>query len=217
MLFAARVHMLGDGHLFSQRRAEQNMGMPAIQQRRWTAAEVRRLIEDSPEYGPRYELIDGELLVSPSPRIAHQRAVKWLIATIDPYVVREGLGEMLASPADLELRRETISQPDVFVIPREQAGAHAWAEVSRIILSIEVLSPATALNDRGRKRVHYQGAGVDEYWIVDLDARLVERWRPTDTRPEIVMGKLTWHPVGSPEPLTLDLAALWAAAANDPG
>ncbi len=188
------------------------MGMPAMQQRRWTAAEVRQLIEDSPMYGPRYELVDGELLVSPAPARAHQRAVMWLITAVKPYVDRENVGELLPSPADLELRPETISQPDLFVIPEEQVEGRTWADVTGIILSIEVLSPSTARNDRGRKRTHYQSAGVDEYWIVDVAARLVERWLPTDVRPEILTERLTWHPRGAASPLTLELAELWTAA-----
>jgi Uma2 family endonuclease len=58
-----------------------------------------------------------------------------------------------------------------------------------------VLSPSTAARDRGAKRRIYQGAGVAEYWIVDLDARLVERWRPGDARPEVVSEELVWEPL----------------------
>jgi Uma2 family endonuclease len=57
---------------------------------------------------------------------------------------------------------------------------------------VEVLSPGTAARDRGVKRRLYLEAGVEEYWIVDLDARLVERWRAGDERPEIVEGELAW-------------------------
>jgi Uma2 family endonuclease len=191
------------------------MGMPATRPRRWTAAEVRQLIAESPMYGPRYELIDGELLVSPSPRIAHQRAVAWLFAILRPYVVRNGLGELLWSPADLRLRAETISQPDLFVIPPEQSDSKTWAEVSRIILSVEVLSPGTVRNDRGTKREHYQRAGVDEYWIVDLESRLIERWRPSDIKPEILGERMVWHPVDAAQHLTIELTELWAAALPD--
>ena len=60
------------------------------------------------------------------------------------------------------------------------------------LLAIEVLSPTTAPRDRGAQRRIYQGAGVGEYWIVDLDARLIERWRPEDSRPEIVGEELEW-------------------------
>ncbi len=74
---------------------------------------------------------------------------------------------------------------------------------------VEVVSPATARYDRTIKRALYQRVGVMEYWIVDLDARLVERWRPEDTRPEIVTDSLTWHPAGTSEPMVLDLEAFF--------
>lgn len=58
----------------------------------------------------------------------------------------------------------------------------------------EVLSPSTERNDRVKKRDYFMRNGVGEYWIVDLDARVVERWRPGDTRPEILTTELTWRP-----------------------
>ena len=67
------------------------------------------------------------------------------------------------------------------------------------LLAVEVLSPSTARADRTVKRRLYQRAGVPEYWIVDLEARLVERWRPADERPEVLTDTLTWRPV-SPAP-----------------
>jgi Uma2 family endonuclease len=73
-------------------------------------------------------------------------------------------------------------------------------------------SPGTARVDRGPKRELYQRAGVPEYWIVDHEARLVERWRPSDVRPEILRGTLVWHPEGAVKPLALDLPALFAQA-----
>jgi Uma2 family endonuclease len=60
------------------------------------------------------------------------------------------------------------------------------------------------------KRPYYQRAGVPEYWIIDLDARDVERWHPDDTRPTILTGTLSWHPAGVREPLVIDLAAYFA-------
>ncbi len=75
---------------------------------------------------------------------------------------------------------------------------------------IEVSSPSTARYDRVVKRPAFQDAGVEEFWIVDLDARLVERWRPEDGRPDILLERLTWQPEGAPQPLDSDLAAFFA-------
>ena len=69
----------------------------------------------------------------------------------------------------------------------------------------ELIDPSTARTDRIRKREDYQRAGVPEYWIVDNDAQVIERWRPGDTRPEIVAGTIQWHPAAAKEPLIIDL------------
>lgn len=90
-----------------------------------------------------------------------------------------------------------------------------WREVARPILAVEILSPGTAARDRGIKRRSYQQAGVAEYWIVDLDARLVERRRPGDDRPEILSDTLTWQLSESAAPFELDLSAFFAAVLDD--
>ena len=178
---------------------------------RWTVAKVRAMQDESRPW-PRYELIDGELLVTPAPTIDHYRAVIWLFRVLDRYLARERVGEAMLSPADLTLRRGTISQPDIFVPPRDEAAAAThWSEIKRLLLAIEVLSPSTARYDRQKKRAHYQKAGVAEYWIVDLEGQVVERWRPMDARPEILSDRLIWHPTGAVRPLAVDLAKLFAA------
>jgi len=91
--------------------------MPAAERRRWTAAQVRQLIAASPEYGPRYELIAGELLVTPAPAPRHQVALLWIYDRIARDVREQRLGYVMLSPADLELAPDEISQPDLFVIP----------------------------------------------------------------------------------------------------
>src|SRR5205807_870874 len=93
-------------HLYARRRTEHIMGMPAERTRRWTAREVRQLTTDAPLATPRYELVDGELLVTPSPSPTHQRAVRELLIALSAYCVRERIGEALASPAEVELQPE---------------------------------------------------------------------------------------------------------------
>jgi Uma2 family endonuclease len=186
------------------------MGMPAANRRRWSAAEVRRLNSESPSNGPRYELIAGELLVTPAPTPRHQLALAWLYDRLAPFVQREGVGRALWSPADLELAPDEVSQPDLFVIPTQPPPA-TWSEITRLLLAVEALSPSTARNDRTVKRPYYQRVGVPEYWIVDLDAQLVERWRPDDERPEIVTSTLEWRPTDAATTLRISLDELWSA------
>ena len=192
------------------------MEMRTQRRRRWTMPEVRALQDESRAW-PRYELIDGELLVTPAPTIDHYRGVMWLFRVLDRYLARQPIGEAMLSPADLTLRRGTISQPDIFVAPRDEADrAKAWSDIKHLLLAVEVLSPSTRAHDRGRKRMHYQKAGVAEYWIVDLGRRTVERWQPGDDRPEILSQKIVWHPRGAAKPLTVDLSRLFAAARVGP-
>jgi hypothetical protein len=53
---------------------------------------------------------------------------------------------------------------------------------------------------------------MSSYWIVDGDARLIERWIPGDERPEVARDHLTWRPAGAQNALTLDLNSLFASA-----
>jgi Uma2 family endonuclease len=188
------------------------MAMPASIGRRWTAREVRELIAAAPLATPRYELVDGELLVTPSPGAPHQLAVVRLIAALVTYLDRERIGTCIMSPSDVELEPEFITQPDIFVVPKDE-----WRRVMReglpireLALAVEVLSPSSSRHDRVRKRPLYQ-RHVPDYWVVDLDARLVERWRPNDERPEILTDTLTWQPVGASTAFSLPLADFFSA------
>jgi Uma2 family endonuclease len=173
----------------------------------WTAEMVRALPDD----GQRYECVDGELFMTPAPRLLHQRAVFTLGRLIDDYVRAHRIGEVLHSPADIELDPRTLVQPDLFIAPLV-AGRRPrnWTEIETLLVAVEVLSPSTARADRQVKRRRYQRHGIPEYWIVDLDARLVERWRPADDRPELLEDRLVWSATGAP-PLTIDLAAFFRA------
>lgn len=187
--------------------AEHIMVMPAISRRRWTAADVRALIDEN-RHWPRYELLDGELLVTPAPTSPHQFAVSEMLLELAAYCRRERLGAALVSPADIELAPESIMQPDVFVVPEQLLRADRppqWHEVTWLLLAVEVLSPSSIRQDRVQKRDFYLTNGVREYWIVDLDGRIVERWTPESDRPGIVRDVLMWHPSGAQEPLRIDL------------
>jgi Uma2 family endonuclease len=190
------------------------MGMPA-ETRRWTATEVRDL-QDVARPWPRYELIAGELFVTPAPRGAHQRAVGLLHTALANYLEAERCGEAVLSPADLELEPENITQPDVFVVPSKTATPwREWTDVHALLLAVEVLSPSTGQDDRSTKRAYYQRVGVPEYWVIDLDVRVLERWRPGADRPEIAGRELAWKPEGARTPFTLDLPGFFARVLRD--
>jgi Uma2 family endonuclease len=197
---AAGVANVRNAGLSARRGAEQIMAMPAAKadaSRRWTAREVRELIANNPFASPRYELVEGELLVTPSPNFAHQRAVTLLLRMLDDYVRSVGIGVAMVSPFDVELEPEFLSQPDVFVLSTDEARRVTRQMPAReLLIAAEVLSPSSGRYDRVVKRPKYQ-RHVPEYWIVDLDSRLFERWLPNDDRPTILVESLEWHPPGA--------------------
>lgn len=164
-----------------------------------------------PDDGNRYELFDGELLVTPAPRARHQDAALGLVRRLDPYVRSQGIGHLGFAPADLALEGGQLAQPDVFVVPMLRGRApRVWKEYGIPLLVVEILSPSSARHDRITKRRRYQRSGVSEYWVVDLDARIVERWRPDDERPEVLDEVLTWQPDSAVTALTMSLPELFA-------
>ena len=177
------------------------MAMPATTL--WTADMVRALPDD----GKRYEVIDGELFVTPAPTLRHQRAILELATPLRTYAMAHATGEVLLAPADVLTAEHVTVQPDVFVAPLvEGRKPGSWEEVGTPLLAIEILSPSSARADRHVKRRLYQRERIPEYWIVDVDARLLERWRPEDERPEILAERVEWHPDPRHPPLVIDLA-----------
>ncbi len=190
------------------------MAMPMLVERYWTPDDVRALPDD----GQRYECIDGELLVTPSPVPRHQLVLMRFVERLLPYVREAGIGELLTSPADIEIEPGSLVQPDLFVAVLHEPGTlfKTWTQVRTLALAVEILSPSTARYDRVKKRAFFQRAGVGEYWIVDLYARVVERWRPGIDRPEVVSEVLEWRPAGASGPLEIDLPTLFRAALGEP-
>ena len=171
----------------------------------WTAEMVRQLPDD----GNRYEVVHGELLATPAPRLDHQLLVSRLAVAVAKYLEDQPVGIMLTSPADISWGRDVLVQPDVFVVPREEATHGDWARLRTLLLVIEVLSPSTARADRFTKRHRYQEAGVPLYWLVDGDAQHVEVWTPDADQPTIDTEQLVWFPAGASGGFTLTLAELF--------
>jgi Uma2 family endonuclease len=144
-----------------------------------TYDEVRRFPDD----GYRYELVDGELLVTPSPNRAHQRAVTELV-----YLLRQAVPpelEVMVGPVDWYVRPTTAFVPDVVVVRRD-ARPDPQRLLDPPVLAVEVLSPSTRHRDVGLKLRAYEDAGLAWYWVVDpveprltahrlVDGRFVEQ------------------------------------------
>lgn len=184
------------------------MGMPAATEHYWLPADLEQLPE---EVGFTYECIDGELLVTPAPRVVHAAALSALSFQIERLLAERGAApRVITSRADLRPEATTVVEPDLIVLREPATAKTRLDDPACAVLIVEVLSPSTAKRDRGIKRVLYQRVRVPEYWIVDLDARLIERWTPSDARPEILRERLDWTDPASGAELALDLERFFA-------
>ncbi len=128
------------------------------------------------------------------------------------YLQAERVGHVITSPSDVELEPDFITQPDIFVVPMTEwrRAAAEGLPIRELLLAVEVLSPSSSRHDRVRKRPLYQ-RHVPDYWIVDLDARLFERWTPPDDRPELLTETLVRHPAGATNPFTLEIPSFFTS------
>ena len=189
------------------------MGMPtsSASQRRYSLAEFERLRDAAPP-GPRYEFLDGEMLVTPSPNLAHQRIVLCLGLRLAPFVRNHSLGELVLSPFDVRFGDRLVFQPDMLVMTPDDVRQRRMDAARELLLAVEILSPGSMRHDRLRKRPRYQEQGVAELWLVDPESELVERWTPGDERPEILAETLIWRPAGTTDAFTIELPALFEDA-----
>jgi Uma2 family endonuclease len=122
----------------------------------------------------RLELIEGEIIVTPSPSLMHQIVAHRLDVLLDRAIVESGLGLVIGAPFDVYLDAQNVPQPDLMVVlwGREQVLGSARLE-SAPSLAIEIISPSSATKDRVTKRDLYARYGVPEYWLVDPDAEKI--------------------------------------------
>ena len=180
--------------------------------RYWVVADL----DDLPDDGNRHEVIDGELLVTPAPTMDHQEALLHLVIMLRPYTMAQKIGNVVFAPADVTFSPKRGVQPDLFVVPLNKGRRpRTFQEVGHLLLAVEVLSTSSARSDRVKKRRVYREEGVDEYWIVDLDTRTIERSTPQDDRVEVVDDSLTWNPAGATEAFVLDLGEYFRAVLDD--
>lgn len=122
-----------------------------------------------PDDGQRYEIITGELIVSPAPRRDHQEVsakVDWILQR---FLESTGLGRMYSHPIDVLLGPNDLVQPDLVVILTERLETYAPSGIveARPDLVVEILSPSSRGTDRVKKMALFARAGVPEYWIAD--------------------------------------------------
>jgi Uma2 family endonuclease len=126
----------------------------------------------------RYEIVDGELFVTPAPIPLHQRIVMNLAAQLWQHVRKHRLGEVFAAPLDIVFTSETVLEPDIIFVSRSRL--HIIGEKNLAgppDLVVEVLSESTARLDREIKPKQYARYGVPEFWRVDPEEKTVEIFR----------------------------------------
>ena len=191
-----------------------------------------------PDDGKRYELLEGEIVVSPSPNTRHQEVSGRLHYALHGWAQRTDAGKVFAAPCDVVLSPHDVVQPELLFIAREHRSRITADNIQGPPdLVAEILSPATAERDLDRKRRLYERHGVAKYWIVDPNARTLTVFRrrgdtlvpepPWDRRgsctPRACRGwSWTWPPCGRRSPegppatprypgLPTERAAAWAA------
>ncbi len=174
------------------------MGM-ATDSKAWTLDELHRLPDD----GNKYELVRGELFVTPAPAPAHEVILANLSRILGPFVAAHGLGAVFHPRAVMRVDGSEV-EPDLMV--RQPPPTNTpWEQWPTPILVIEVVSPTTRRRDHEHKRDFYLDAGVDEYWIVDPETRTVRVvGQATIDRTE--HDAITWSPHSASESLQISLA-----------
>jgi len=186
------------------------MGMPAAITS-WTVD----MLDALPDDGQRYEIIDGELYVTPAPTDVHQLVASAFHRRIHVYLRPTGLARALISPADVRKDDRTRNrvQPDVFAVRLVEGKRPTYPyDLGDLLLAIEVESPSNPLLDYQVKRKLYLTHGIPEYWIANTDARVVSRWRSVDDPGEVFTKRIEWKPSGMSRPLVIDLPELFEDA-----
>ena len=130
----------------------------------------------------RYELVEGELFLVPSPNLYHQRISRQLEMALWQYIGRHALGEVFDAPCDVVFSEINVVQPDLLFVSTERRSVLTKANIQGAPdLVVEILSPSTGQRDLGIKRNLYAKYGVREFWIVDPDVKAVEVLPLTET------------------------------------
>ncbi len=172
----------------------------------WTLAELDRLPDD----GNKYEIVDGELFVTPAPSPAHEQLASVLHGILAPYVRAHRLGHVYTPRAVVRADGSEV-EPDLMVRPATPMLPERWEQMPTPLLVVEILSRTTRRRDHEQKRGFYLRIGVAEYWMVDRWSRSIRvvRRHADDLVAETA---LEWRPDGVGEALRIDVAAYFDEA-----
>ena len=169
----------------------------------WTIEEMYALPED----GLKYEVVRGELFVSPAPTRRHEDVCARLSLILSRYVDQEQLGLVYHPRAVLRFEGSEV-EPDLMVRDEDTSDNEDWALAPTPLLIVEVFSPSTKNRDKKQKRDLYMDAGVAEYWMVDPhenEITVIRKGQPNLT----LKHEMTWQPNGAAQPLAFAMEKLF--------
>lgn len=178
-------------------------------------SELKRKLDYSdyvavPDDGKRYEIVQGDLYVTPSPSPMHQRISRRLQRRLEDYFHGRSIGEVFDAPIDLILTNHDVLVPDLLVVSNPNLVSKRGIEGPPLLI-VEILSPATRKQDRGMKARRYAELGVAHYWIVDPEKKQLECHRlaagvfrrVVEAKGDTTLAHPDW------DGLEIDLSALW--------
>lgn len=180
--------------------------MAMAQTTHWTLEELHRLPDD----GNKYEVVRGELFVTPPPSVGHESIASVLHSILEPYVAAQRLGRIYRPRAVIRAEGSEV-EPDLMVRPFPTTKSSRWEDAPLPILVVEIVSGSTRRRDYGQKRAFYIKLGIPEYWIVDRGDRAIRVVRP-DGEDAVVRESFGWSPPGAAEPLVINVSALFREA-----
>ncbi|HEU4882587.1 MAG TPA: Uma2 family endonuclease [Longimicrobium sp.] len=183
----------------------------------WTYSEFARLSNDP----NRYEVIDGEVFVTPVPSPWHQEVAARLFTEVRLFVEDHHIGKLLPGPLDVLFADGDYLSPDMVMVRLERLGIVSDRGLEGVPdLIVEITSPLTAERDRGIKCERYAYFGVPHYWIVDPHARQIEVHQPwLDPRHPVLITSdvFSWQPYPGSPTLKVDVAGMTAGFDDYPG
>ncbi len=176
---------------------------------RWTRAHLAYLPDD----GNRYEVLDGQLLVTPQASVPHQWIATRLILELAPFCTAHDLGAPLG-PGAVIFRKNEL-QPDVLVVPKFAGPLpDRWQELPLPHLVIEVLSRTTRRRDLVLKREAYLTLGIKGYWVIDRFERCAHIWTQGVDEPQVVTDIIRWQPLNAIPALEIPLSRVFDSLAT---
>jgi len=180
------------------------LSLPFRNRKIWTVDDLERLPDDT----NRYEILHGELLVTPMAANGHQGVASRLVRMLGSWCDAH-TGWAIRAPGGVYMSQTTWLEPDIAVYPVSDFSELDWRDMPTPLLVIEVASPSTRKRDRHRKRPAYLAHGVREVWTIDRRTRIIERWTSASEFPETHQASITWTPDAKYPTLTVPEAKLF--------